>query len=204
MTLSIRIALVASCAILLTSTAAADDFDRRGWFVGAGGGVGWDFLEDAIQDRTMGLIEIGLGGSFNARGGYRVFSWLAFEGMYEGMYGLETKALGDIPIGEHSFHSVLANAKFIVPTWRLQPYFILGVGAQYGDFDGKGIFDPLDTNRWDFVLRPGVGLDSYVTKNWVVNLELGIPVRFADYSNIPSETTDNVTLTFSGGIQYRF
>jgi opacity protein-like surface antigen len=100
----------------------------------------------------------------------------------------------------------VANLTFILPTWRIQPYFSIGPGAQYANLDAMGPFDKfgLDLKRWDFMLRAGFGLDAYVTENWLLNLELAPSVRFADYSRIPSKTTDNVQLTVSLGIQYRF
>jgi len=179
------------------------DFGRSGWYVGVGGGAAIDFLEDAIEDVTGGIVDISAAGSFNARGGYRVTSWFAFEGMYEGMYGFETDILG-VNIGEANTHSIVGNFKFILPTWRVHPYIMVGPGAQYGNFDGKGIFNFLDTSRWDFVLRTAFGIDGYITENWLVNLELAPSIRFADYSRIPSETTDNVSLTVGLGVQYRF
>ena len=72
-------------ACLLASPAGAGEFDRPGWFVGAGGGLGADFISEFVENKTMGLVDIKSTGSFNARGGYRLFSWLALEGMYEGM-----------------------------------------------------------------------------------------------------------------------
>ena len=198
-----RTVLAVFFASLLASPAWADDFDRRGWFVGVGGGVAVDFLSAFLEDETGGAFGIDPTGSLNVRGGYRVFSWLAFEGMYEGAYNYKTTFLGE-EVATSSTHSLLANAKLIVPTWRLQPYLALGIGAQHGDFDGRAILERLDTTRWDLVLRFGFGLDAYVTKHWLVNLELAPAVRFADYSNIPSASTDQVSLTFSGGLQYRF
>ena len=80
-------------------------------------------------------------------------------------------------------HSLLVNLKFIAPIWRIHPYFALGAGAQYGDFDSSGI---LDDHRWDPVLRFGFGVDGYITEHWVVNLELAPGIRFKDWGNIPS------------------
>ena len=57
-----------------------------------------------------------------------------------------TKVAG-VDVAEFSTHSLLANVKFIVPTWRLQPYFAPGVGAQKGDFDGEGILAALDDDH---------------------------------------------------------
>jgi opacity protein-like surface antigen len=201
--------LIAVCiATLLTAGASwaeepKPDFVRSGWYVGVGGGAAFDFLEDAIEDFTLGIVDISAAGSFNARGGYRVASWFAFEAMYEGAYGFETEILGE-KVAEFDTHSFVGNFKFIVPTWRVHPYIMVGPGAQYGNFDGKGVFDFLDTTRWDFVLRTAIGIDGYITENWLLNLEVAPSIRFADYSNIPSQTTDNVSLTVGLGVQYRF
>jgi len=198
----------ASIAMLLMAGASwaedpKPDFGRSGWYVGVGGGAAFDFLEKAIEDFTFGIVDISAAGSFNIRGGYRVTSWFAFEPMYEGSYGFETEILG-VKVAEFSTHSFVGNFKFIVPTWRVQPYLMVGPGAQYGSFDGKGALNFLDTTRWDFMLRTAIGIDGYVTENWLVNLEVAPSIRFADYSRIPSETTDNVSLTVGLGVQYRF
>jgi hypothetical protein len=183
--------------------AKADEFDRHGWFVGVGAGAGFDFISDFVLGISGGVVEIRPTGTFNLRGGYRVFSWLAFEGMYEGVYGFGTEVLG-VNVSSQTFNSLVVNAKFIVPTWRLQPYLLLGGGGQQGSFDGKGpTFGPFDVSRWDPVVRVAIGLDVYVTKHWVIDLELAPSIRFTDFV-IPTTATDNVTLTFSGGVQYRF
>ena len=179
------------------------NYGRSGWYLGVGAGPAFDFFEDAIQDKTMDLIEISTGGSFNARGGYRLTSWFAVELMYEGVYNLGVDILG-VQVAERDLHSFVANLKFMLPFWRIHPYFLLGPGVQYGAFNGTGLLDPFDTTRWDFTLRTGGGVDAYITEHWLLNFEVAPSIRFADYSNLPSQTTDNVTLTVSGGVQYRF
>ena len=183
----------------------AADYSRPGWYLGVGAGGGVDFLSDAVQDATGGVVDLSVGGSFNARGGYRVTSWFAFEVMYEGVYRTEAEVsvMGTKSVSSFSIHSFVSNLKFIAPIWRVQPYFMLGPGAQYGVFNGKGPLDGLDLTRWDFMLRAAFGIDAYITENWLVNLELAPSIRFADYVR-PSETTDNVTLTLGLGVQYRW
>ena len=56
----------------------------------------------------------------------------------------------------------------------------------------------------DFSFRLGVGLDFYLTEHLLINGEIGIPVRAKDWANFGSAITDNVGLTYGGGIQYRF
>ena len=204
-------------AVLLmagTSWAAdpAPNYARSGWYLGVGGGVAFDFLEDAVADKTGGVVDLLAGGSFNARGGYRVTSWFALEIMYEGNYAMAVETLG-VEIAEFSAHSFVVNLKFIAPIWRIHPYLAFGPGVQYGNFNGEGMLpgplppldlDTLDTTRWDFTLRTAIGVDAYISENWLLNVELAPSIRFADYGNIPSKTTDNVTLTVSAGVQYRF
>ena len=203
------LATAISVAVLLAAGTAwgeapKPDYGRSGWFVGVGGGAGWHLLSDAVENQTGGIIGIDTAGSVNVRGGYRFWSWFALEGMYEGVFGLDvTQNLLPLRSKLASFdtHSLLVNLKFIAPIWRIHPYFALGAGAQYGDFDSSGF---LEDHRWDPVLRFGLGVDGYITEHWVVNLELAPGIRFKDWDNIPSASTDNVTLTFSGGVQYRF
>jgi hypothetical protein len=203
-----RLALIPIALSLIATTSWAEkpapSYSRPGWYVGVGAGGGVDFLSEAVQDATGGFVDLSVGGSFNARGGYRVTSWFAFEVMYEGVYGTEAEILGMKSASSFSTHGFVGNFKFIAPIWRVHPYFMLGPGAQYGIFDGKGPFSGLDLTRWDFMLRTAFGIDAYITENWLVNLELAPSIRFADYGDIPSEVTDNVTLTFGAGVQYRW
>jgi opacity protein-like surface antigen len=197
--------VVPIAALLLASTSWAEpDFGRPGWYVGVGGGAAFGFLDEAIRDYTNGVVDTSNAGSFNARGGYRVASWFAFELMYEGAYGFETEVLGR-KAAETNAHGVIGNLKFIVPTWRIHPYIMVGPGGQYANFDGKGLlFDQLDTTRWDFMLRLALGVDGYITENWLVNLEIAPAIRFADYAHVPTEITDTIGMTVGLGVQYRF
>ncbi len=203
------IAIPIAVLLMATTSWAADpapDYGRPGWYLGVGVGTGIAFLEDAIQGELGGAIDLNAGGSFNARGGYRLTSWLAVEALYEGVYGSNIELLGVATAAERTTHSFVANLKLILPIWRIHPYFMVGPGAQYGVFTAKGpfkVFD-LDLRRWDFMLRTAFGIDAYITENWLVNLELAPSMRFADYGNIPSKTTDNVLLTIGAGVQYRF
>ena len=195
--------------VLLMATAswsAEPNYARPGWYLGVGVGTGIPFLEDAIQGALGEAIGLNAGASVNARGGYRVTSWFAIEALYEGVYGSDIEILGMTTAAERTTHSFVANLKFIVPIWRVHPYLAIGPGAQYGIFNDHLPFDPvdLDLRRWDFMLRVALGIDAYITQNWLVNLELAPSMRFADYKNIPSKTTDNVLLTIGAGVQYRF
>ena len=82
--------VISISALLMASTSWAEkaeaDYGRPGWYLGAGVGVGVPFLDEVVKDATNQTAALGAGGSFNARGGYRVASWFAVEAMYEGVY----------------------------------------------------------------------------------------------------------------------
>ena len=85
----ILIAIPIAVALMATTSwaeKAEADYGRPGWYLGAGVGVGVPFLDEVIKDATNQTTALGAGGSFNARGGYRVASWFAVEAMYEGAY----------------------------------------------------------------------------------------------------------------------
>ena len=183
------------------------DWSRPGAYVGIGAGAAFDFVEDVVED-AFPAVDIKHTWSLNARVGYRVTSWFAVEAMYEGAYDFSTEIdLIDLDT-RLDLHSLLANFKFIAPFPRLQPYLMLGFGAQYGKFDSGPIGNPpipaIKVGLWDFVFRPAVGLDTYITENWVFVVELAPSIRVTRWDNIPSEFTDNITLTVGGGLQYRF
>jgi hypothetical protein len=226
----LALALALAASLVFAGTATAGDYGRSGWYLGAGGGAGWNFFAEAITGSANNkcvddCLQTDAGGTFNFRGGYRLTSWFAVEAMYEGMYGLTISTAQDIncddcnppldmidipqgyPLVDFDMHNFLANMKFIAPIKRVQPYFILGLGAQYHTAElvpGLLLGDVGTTSRTDFVIRPGLGLDLYVTESWLINTELGVPVSFRRYSNIPSATTDNISLTVSFGLTYRF
>ncbi|MBW2275536.1 MAG: porin family protein [Deltaproteobacteria bacterium] len=203
--MSIRILVVAiSSTMLFASAASAGDWTRPGWYLGAGGGGGFNFFNKFIKEEFPGSgVTIDSAGSANVRGGYRVWPWLALEAMYEGTYDSQINLNGD-NLAKLSTHSFLANLKLFLPIKRFQPYIAVGPGAQYGDFRGDGPLNIFDTTRWDFTLRTALGLDFYITEHWVIDGEIAPSIRFTDYSNIPSKSTDNVTMTVSIGVQYRF
>ncbi len=50
---------------------------------------------------------------------------------------MDTQVLGTT-VAKHDLNSLSFNMKLIVPTCRIQPYIILGMGAQCGSVDAKG------------------------------------------------------------------
>ena len=203
---SVLVAVVVLGAFVISAPVMAEksskkNFNQPGPYVAVGFGASFDFLEDLIEEQFPGVVDIESGWSANVRGGYRVASWFAVEVMYEGMYGLDMTLVGQ-PAVSTDYHGFFVSGKLIAPIGRFQPYFLFGLGTQYAKWEGTiGI---LDAGRWDFAIRPALGIDIAATENVALFVELGLPIRFADWSDIVSEVTDNVSMTVGGGIQYRF
>jgi opacity protein-like surface antigen len=209
--------------LLLPAAALADDdgkdFSRPGFYLGVGGAYGINFFEDDIEDaaRSVGIdVSVKDTWGVNARVGYRLASWFALEGMYEWMdnFKIEVDDVMDPILDDllgakvdYRTHTVTLNAKFLIPTWRLHPYLYLGIGGQYYDIDAAGSFadNDLDFSEsgWAFAGRPGVGIDAYITKNILVNVEVSGVLATSNPSTIP-DIGNLFYLSAGAGFQYRF
>lgn len=203
---TVVLAALATTLLLAPSAQAENDYGRPGWYLGVGFGAGNDFLDSAFEDATGGLIDISTSWSANVRGGYRVWSWMSIEAMYEGVYDIGiSETITGSDLAKYTNHTLLVGPKFFIPIKRFQPNLSLAVGAQQQtlkEFIGTPGLD--DVSRWDFAFRAGFGLDFYLTENWVINGDIALTVRVKDYGDIGSAVTDNVALTYGGGVQYRF
>jgi opacity protein-like surface antigen len=216
------IAILALVLLLPAAALAGDDdkkFSRRGFYLGVGGAYGVDFFEDTLQDAAEEAgfaVSLSNTGGVNARVGYRLASWVALEGMYEWMdnFQVEVDGFSDPDLEDllganvdYTTHTVTLNAKFLLPIWRFHPYLLLGVGGQYYDLDAAGRFadEGIDFSEsgWSFAGRPGVGLDAYVTRNILINVEVSGVLATSNPSTIP-DIGDLFYLTVGGGLQYRF
>ncbi|MDX1385862.1 MAG: outer membrane beta-barrel protein, partial [Thermoanaerobaculia bacterium] len=210
--------LVSGLALLLLPSAAfaqtgAPDYGRRGFYVGVNGIGSVEFfgsqIEDLVQQAFPGsTVNVGDAAGLNARVGYRIFSWLAAEGMYEWVQDFETfVSVPGSGSGTTSsvFHNLYFNLKLLLPVWRLHPYLVGGVGAQYGDVQGTiPVLGPVSETRWDFAGRPGAGVDFYLTENLVLNAEVAGVLSVADFDAAGTTLTDIFYLTVGGGFQWRF
>jgi opacity protein-like surface antigen len=215
------IAMLALFLLLPAAALAGDDdknFSRRGFYLGVGGAYGANFFEDTIEDaaeREGFKVSVKNTGGVNARVGYRLASWFALEGMYEWMDNFKIKVDGIIDADpdllgakvNYGTHTVTLNAKFLLPIWRLHPYLLLGIGGQYYDLDAEAEFANLgfdfSESGWALAGRPGVGLDAYITKNILVNVEVGGVLATSNPSTIPN-IGDMFYLTAGAGLQFRF
>ena len=230
-------ALAVAGLMLVAPQADANDdpFDRPGLYVGVGGSFQYnvlgDEIEDAIRDElSSGDVAIGsldLDESFgvNVTLGYRLASFFALELEYEWIAPYDIGASGqfDVPpvvrasgtLYSIEGHTLTANTRWILPIWRIQPYFLLGGGFALSDVDRGNLYDDfealllaegVDIDEGDTLVpagRLGVGFDWYLTKHLVLNTEAGIVATTLKQPDI-DDIEDLNYLSFQAGLQYRF
>lgn len=159
-------------------------YARPGFYLGAGGVY-------AIEDITSNVDWENAPG-FNGRMGYRFNPYVAVEAMIERIDAFEPKGFNGV--GYKTWTGTL-NGKIFALTDRFQPYGIVGIGAMRLEGNNPGSAN--DFHNTDLAFRVGVGLDSYMTEHWLVNVEI---------SNVnPTGDVDGITYySLGGGIQYRF
>lgn len=226
-------------ALPATAFAAApetddDPFDRPGLYVGLGGSyqlnVFEDELDDVVSDALEDEVPPGTGpglslddsGGINALVGYRVASFFAVELEYEWIdeYDVDlTAQVPDLKVNGYSIegHTLTANTKWIIPFWRVQPYFLLGGGLAVSDvkrgdaFDDPLIGPALDSAGIDVdkgthtnaAGRAGLGLDVYLTRNILLNTEASVVVTTLKEPDV-GDVDDLNYMSFAAGLQYRF
>ena len=203
--------VLATSALLLGATSASaeppgPDYSRPGFYVGVNGIYALNFFDDG-----GGLIDIRNTGGLNVRAGYRFQPWLAGEFLYEWGSNFKT-TLSDplVPPGmsleaDVTTHTITANLKLLWPRWRAQPYLLVGLGAQGVEATARSGGASVTESQWGFAVRPGVGVDFYITENIVLNAEVGTAIGvFGVDEPFPGTTEAEVYMSFGGGLQYRF
>lgn len=215
-------ALLAVLLLMLPSAAIAsqddDPYDRPGFYIGVSGAYTHNFFDDQIDDAfedQVGNVDVDIDDSFgiNARIGYRAASFIAFELQYEWIDNFETTVTISGPLGgdatfDITGHTLTANMKLIVPSWRIQPYFLLGAGYALYDVDTNSFSS---TQGFDggkesgFAARAGGGIDWYLTQSLVFSTELTALVTTQDFNKPDNGDIDNLYyLSMSAGLQWRF
>lgn len=190
----------------LSAPARAGDFSRDGWYAGLNYAQGFNFITEAIDTRTGGKLDTKGTWGFDMRGGYRFFSWFALEANYEYMNAFKTDGfLGSTDIRSST---ITVGPKFLLPFWRVQPYFLLGFGAQHANLDFNSdrplLIDDGSGGGWNGAIRPALGLDIYATPHLVVNVELASVLVAGKFENKEMSFSDPIYLSIGGGLQYRF
>jgi len=205
------------CVVILLASggaAAADDgFSRSGAYLGLGGSGVFHLFEDEVDKQSGGTVEAEASAGLNARVGYRLLSWLALEAQYEWVAGIDFVAKEDLsPVADKGdtlarleSHALTANAKFLLPIWRIQPYLTIGVGGTIYDLDDKTGLG-FGKNESAFVGRVGVGGDVYITKNLLAFVEGSGLLSTLDVTapTISKNISDLHYFSLQLGLQYRF
>ena len=180
-----------SSLVVAQETEEYSEFARKGFYAAVGGIYAFENF-----NRTNGILFDDAPG-FNLRLGYRLHPYIAVEAEGERTMGFDVKQFN----GDINTWVATINGKVFALTGQFQPYGLLGVGAMNATTNGSLVFVGSNgrpsTNETDVVFRYGAGVDAYVTKNWVVNLE-------GSYINPRGDVGALEYFTIGGGLQYRF
>lgn len=178
-------------------------FGRSGFYLGANFAYGFgNFYEDSIEDGVPVSVTVDDSPGLNARLGYRLLPFFALEAHYEWMDEFELKISG-LPTLDQTTHTITGNLKFLLPLWRFQPYLMLGAGAQYYDIEEK-VLGVLDDTDWVFAARPALGIDFYLTRRFVLNVEGAGVIALSDFSGQLSSIDTLPYVSIGAGLQWRF
>jgi opacity protein-like surface antigen len=200
--------------------ASSEDFDRRGFFIGAGAA----FAGENFSDRPMRDIAdiftpakrepddpVVIGPettataddswSVNGHGGYRCHPRYSVGATLEYFGGFDTQWTGITGTGSDDIDVFVATTdiKGYLLTGRYQPYLLLGGGAMYIGTKVTNSTTGVTQSRnfTDFVFRFGGGLDFYATDHVVVNIGANYLAPLGEVSGVD-------LYTVGGGIEYRF
>jgi hypothetical protein len=159
----------AAIAAAAPSRAADDEFARRGPYFALGASRAMNVFENNLEDAVpLPNVDVSDTWGLNARGGYRFARWFSTELEYEFLDQFGVGAAG-VRVADLSTHVITVNAKFSLPSGRVQPYLLAGVGLIVPDVQSKSFvdFDPASAAGCG---RLGLGIDVYATPNVVLNL----------------------------------
>lgn len=204
-----RLGVLSLLLCLVSAAAHADDedFSHSGLYLGVGGSYVTDTfessLEDALDDVFPGIsidVEESLGA--NAVVGYRILPFLAIEAEYEWIDEFEIKVFG-VKAATLEAQTLTGNLKWIVPTWRIQPYLLTGAGVTRWKLEDKLGFSVSETST-DFAGRLGVGLDLYVTPHILLTAGANAVLTATDFSVAGEKVEPIFYVGGQAGLQYRF
>lgn len=206
-------------------------FDRSGVYAGVGATYQYNVLngeiesvlEDEVDDVLLGASSsFDLDDSFGVHAlvGYRVFKWFAVELEYEWIDQYEIQGSTQTPVPASGYlysiegHTLTVNTKWVLPTWRIQPYFLLGAGLAISDVgegdlaDALGALDAVGDAIDEGIHvepagRAGVGLDLYLTRHVVLNVQGSVVVTTFESPDVDNADDLNY-MAFGAGLQYRF
>ena len=200
-------ALLALCiASLLVSTAAfAQDeeeeekmWNENGIYLQLAGSYAFEQFGDNIAgNSSWGL---------NARAGLRASSWLAIEGEYEWLSGMDPYGISQTSDWAATVNLRVYPLTNLILNGRIQPFALIGVGLSsfrsLGDcrtfVPGTGCVARRDARNYGFASRWGAGVDGYITEN----IALTIGASYLWSAGTPVEDLNYISLSW--GVMYRF
>lgn len=191
--------LLISAGLLAALPASAQDYDRSGFYIGYDAlGVVSPIWEEDL-DGPFSNVDIPVDYAWAIYAGIRVLPALALELEFDSVPDQTIEISGARDVKAETWVATF-NTKIFILQDRIQPYVVLGLGAQNVDLSrsltGLG-GTKIGPGESDFVGRVGAGVEYYLTEMIVVN------VGFDEV--IGTGALENVDLfTFGGGLQLRF
>ena len=165
---------------------------RAGFFLGGSA----YYAPEVFDEGDDVSVKSSLGAS--GRIGYRVHPRIAIDVRYDYLDGFDAFDPG--ATGTVDGWAVTGNVRFFILRKRWQPWVGFGGGAIVSDFDARlrnGQKLETDGQETDPIFRSAVGLDTYLTPNFVLTLEAAI--------NGVSDDRDYINYGQLGvGFDYRF
>jgi len=198
--------------LALAGASQADDFSRRGPYIGLNGAYGIDLFSTEIATAAgFATLPLSYDNSWglNARLGYRAFGFLALEVEYEWMKGIDVSFNG-LYLATYKPHTLTGNLKLYLPIWRVQPYLLAGGGLAIYSVEFTPPLSVLNASGTGFGFRGGAGLDLYLTKSLALNAEGTAVLNTSDLNNLGAGTftgspqTNLYYFSLSAGLTYRF
>jgi hypothetical protein len=187
------------------SGSGRESFAHKGFYLGAGGTWAFQMFQNKVEDLTEQPVELGQTYGANAHMGYRVLSWLSTEVDYEFLNGFQAKVAGQDAL-LFKGHAVTGDLKFhFIPVGPVQPNFLIGFGGmKYSVRDELGL--GLKGGQWAFAARLGGGIDFYLTRHFLLNVEGSAVLTTNDITNPTSRESVTGLYYFSTqfGLQYRW
>jgi opacity protein-like surface antigen len=191
-------------------TARADDdpntYSRKGPYLGIGATYAFQGISDAANEVEPFPIHVSDSWGVNSRFGYRFAPWFATEFEYEWVNGFRARTFG-----LHAFdvetHTITTNAKFILPLGPVQPYLLAGLGATHFGVQNHALQDIDVHHDWALASRLGVGIDTYLTPNVVLNVggnSVLTTAHFRSQFDRHHRESDLNYFAVQMGVEYRF